>query len=219
MPQTLRSAAPYLLLLALIIIPFLVFGAQLEAWSERRVAGVGAVWYVGLLVVGLLAADVVLPVPSSMLSTTAGVLMGFWGGLAASFVGMSFGCVVGYALGRAGGSPQTGVVDLQHAERLEELTGRFGSWALAVCRPVPVLAEASVVIAGAGRMAIPRFLSITCLSNLGISAVYAFVGATAASTGTFLLAFVASAIAPGLALLLVRTLRSPAGDTGSKRRI
>lgn len=83
---------------------------------------------------------------------------------------------------------------------------RHGLWALVLCRPVPVLAEASVIAAGLGRMRMGPALVATGLSNVGISAIYAGAGAAADGPGTFLLAFTAALLLPGAALLLSRTL-------------
>jgi Na+/proline symporter len=75
--------------------------------------------------------------------------------------------------------------------------------ALALCRPVPVFAEASV-IAG---MRMGPALAATSPANLGLSAVYAGVGAAAKDPWGFLLAFAAALVMPGLALLITRRLR------------
>ena len=71
-------------------------------------------------------------------------------------------------------------------------------------RPVPVLAEASCLFAGASRMAWGRFAMLASLANLGISLAYAAAGASAASKESFLLAFAASIALPAIAMLLSR---------------
>ncbi len=65
--------------------------------------------------------------------------------------------------------------------------------------PVPVLAEASVLFAGMSKMNFRRFLIISTLSNLGISIVYAAVGAYSVSENSFLLAFAGAIIIPAVA--------------------
>ena len=69
---------------------------------------------------------------------------------------------------------------------------------------MPVLAEASLVLAGAGRMPLRSFVTVTALANLGISATYAAVGASAARFTSSLLLLAGMVLLPGLALLLVR---------------
>ncbi|MFP2910635.1 hypothetical protein ACLESD_37460 [Pyxidicoccus sp. 3LFB2] len=81
---------------------------------------------------------------------------------------------------------------------------RPGPWFLLVCRAVPVLAETSVVFAGTSRMPPRRFFTVCALSNLGVSATYAALGATAAQLESFLLLFAGMVLVPGLALAWVR---------------
>lgn len=73
---------------------------------------------------------------------------------------------------------------------------------LALCRPVPVLAEASVILAGAAPMRAGAVLGATTLANLGVSSIYAGVGATTSGVGTFLLAVGAALALPRVTLLV-----------------
>ena len=73
-----------------------------------------------------------------------------------------------------------------------------------MCRPVPVLAEASVIFAGLVRAPFARFLAMTALSNLGIAVGYAAFGAFSMRVDSFLIAFLGALMIPGLAMLLAR---------------
>ena len=68
------------------------------------------------------------------------------------------------------------------------------------------MAEASVVFAGMCRMAAARFALLAALSNLGISAVYAAIGAWATDVQSFLLAFLSVIAIPVMVMLLVNNL-------------
>jgi membrane protein DedA with SNARE-associated domain len=81
------------------------------------------------------------------------------------------------------------------------LLDRRGLPILALCRPVPVLAEASVIAAGVVGMPFGRTLFVTGFANLGFSAVYALLGASAQTMLGFLFAAAASLALPALALL------------------
>ena len=72
---------------ALILVPFLFFGGPIEAWFLQMAdpAAGTARQVMGWVLFGLLAFDVVLPVPSSLASTLCGVLFGLWGGFWLSF--------------------------------------------------------------------------------------------------------------------------------------
>ena len=104
-------------------------------------------------------------------------------------------CQIGYAIGRTSGRAVAarfvGEPALADVERWVRLRG---DWMLCVMRPVPVLAEASVLMAGIARLDGARFTALTFLANLGVSAAYAGAGATASSTGSVLPA-IAGAIA------------------------
>jgi membrane protein DedA with SNARE-associated domain len=94
-----------------------------------------------------------------------------------------------------------GEASLARAQRLAE---RFGDWALVASRPVPVLAEASAVLAGMLQTPWPRFAVLSAAANLGISLVYAFAGAYARQWDSFLVAFAAALLLPGVAMWFAR---------------
>jgi uncharacterized membrane protein YdjX (TVP38/TMEM64 family) len=208
-PGTARAMAGWAafcaLLLALVLVPFALFGADLDAQARRFLSARPPAWQVSWVLGGLLAGDILLPVPSSLVSTAAGGLLGFWGGLATNWVGMMVGCAVGYGLGtRAGTAALRRMAGEAEVERLSRASERLGPWFLLVFRAVPVLAESSLVFAGTSRMPRKRFFTVCALSNLGVSATYAALGATAAELESFLVLFAGMVLVPGLALAWVR---------------
>jgi len=192
--------------LALILVPFFLFGERIEAWTRSCLESATITrGLVALLLGGLLALDILLPVPSSLVSTACGFMLGVPFGAMTSFLGMAVSSAIGYWLGaRAGRAAAGGLVGAEQLGRMESLSARWGSWIVVVCRPVPVLAEASVIFAGMGRMPVLRFAVLCGLSNLAISVVYALVGAFASHVNSFLVAFAASVAVPGIAMLAAR---------------
>lgn len=192
-------------ILAVILVPFAVAGEGMDAWSVAQLRALAdRPLLVALLVVALLAADVLLPVPSSIVATLAGLTLGFAGGAAAALAGMVAGCVVAYGVGRWAGAPAAErIVGADEVRRLNALARRHGGWSLAIARPVPVLAEASTLLAGAAAMPFGRFLAVTTAANLGVAAVYAAVGAYAANVQSFLLAVAGAVLVPLAGRLLV----------------
>jgi 3-dehydroquinate synthase len=190
--------------LALILIPFALFGARLDMWSVDVLGTQTAVLYAFIAVVLLLAVDVVLPIPSSIVSTLGGAILGGPTGTIASWLGMTLGSLAGYALGRAAGPAVVrrlaGPVSL---ESLERDVRRYGARLVVTGRAVPVLAEATTLIAGAARMPLRDFVIVSSVANFGISAVYAVVGALSANVESFLLAVAGSILLPVLAWWLV----------------
>ena len=95
---------------------------------------------------------------------------------------------------------------------------RHGPWAILLCRPIPVLAEASVVFAGLVRAPLVPFVLLTAGSNLGIALAYAAVGAFSMEAQSFLLTFLGALALPGLALLAGRLWLGRSGAAGRERR-
>ncbi|ABF89552.1 putative membrane protein [Myxococcus xanthus DK 1622] len=205
------------LLLASILVPFAWFGDSLEAASGHFLATQPPSWQVALLLGGLLAGDAVLPVPSSLVGTAAGGLLGFWGGAATSWLGMMAGCVVGYCLGaRAGTAALRRMAGDAELGRLTRAAERMGPWFLLAFRAVPVLAETSVLFAGTSRMRPRTFLTVSALANLGVSVTYAALGASAARMESFLLLFAGMVLLPGLALAWMRRRTPPHPDPATR---
>lgn len=195
------------LVLALVLVPFALLESRiLNVVLEFLNSSPGRV--VAATAVSLaLASDVVLPVPSSLLATASGVLLGLPMGAIATWAGMQAGALVGYYIGSSVGTRAISrFVGSDELELAAESHRRWGGLSLIATRAVPVLAESSVVFAGALRMPLPRFLSLTGASNAAIAAVYAFVGSHALEARAFLFAFAASVIVPGCAMILHRIL-------------
>jgi uncharacterized membrane protein YdjX (TVP38/TMEM64 family) len=150
----------------------------------------------------LLAADVLLPVPSSLVAVGAGVFLGFGNGSVAVLVGLTLGSVIGYLVGAFfGAAVATRIVGASNWRRAEQWSERYGSSIVLALRPVPILAEASTFFAGATRMAWRRYLLNCTLANLGIAVVYAGVGDLSADTGHLELALMAGCLLPGVAIV------------------
>ncbi len=200
----LRWTVVAVLVLCFILLPFALFEEQITAWASAQLSRPPTL-LLALLVGGLLASDVLLPVPSSLVGTASGALFGWAGGAAIAWAGMTIGCVIGWVLGRsAGRAGLRRFVGEREVARAEALTDRFGAAALVVSRPVPVLAEASVLFAGACGLPFGSMLLLTALSNAGISLAYGVLGALAGGSGSFLAVFAAAVVVPALALGLMR---------------
>ncbi|MPY87747.1 MAG: DedA family protein [Luteitalea sp.] len=199
-----RWALIWLLLIGLVLLPFVLWDEQFNRFAAEVTQDGTSLWIAALAIAGLLTGDVFLPVPSSIVSTAAGVLLGFWRGAAVVWVGMMAGCALGYVVGARGSGVARRFVGEESVERAAALARRYGDLAIVLCRPVPVLAEASVVFAGLVRAPFGRFAQLTASANLGIALGYAGFGAFSLRIDSFLAAFVGALLVPALALLLSR---------------
>lgn len=189
--------------LAVVIVPFMIWGERVDAWTAMFVSTAGRKPLLTALTLGgLLASDILLPVPSSIVSTSCGLLLGFVLGSLVSLTGMIISSVVGYWMGFLLGRPAAErLVGAEGLDRFEKMSRKYGLWAILMARPIPVLAEVSVVFAGMSRLSPIRFFVITSVSNLGISLAYAAIGAYSANVNSFLGAFIGATCLPGLLML------------------
>jgi uncharacterized membrane protein YdjX (TVP38/TMEM64 family) len=196
------------LLLAAILVPFFLWEDRIGAATAAFLQAPHSRWLLAVSLAGLLAADLVLPVPSSLVNVAAGSLLGLWGGTAVSWTGLMVSTVVGYFIGQSASGTALRRLVGSHEERVARAQTSYGQWGLMVCRGVPVLAEASVVLAGFNRMPLRPFLLVCSLSNLGIAVTYSAVGAFAMDTSSFLLACASAVGVPALGVFLTRKLRA-----------
>ena len=162
-----------------------------------------------LFVVGFLATDVFLPIPSSCISTLAGGHLPAWGATAASWIGLTLGAVLGFAVARRWGRPLAerlaGPNDLA---RMEAYRDRYSTTALVFTRAVPILAEACVLMYGVQGLRWRQFLPPVLLSNLGIAIAYSLFGHYAAAHQWLPIALSISATLPLFFALLIRRRES-----------
>ncbi len=160
-----------LAVLAAILVPFFVLGDALQAAAAGFLTGAGDV-AVAVAAVGLLAGDVLLPVPSSLVSLAAAGALGAWLGAAVIWVGMTLGCGIGWVTGRRVLAPLDRAADVASAT-----PPRWGIWALILCRPIPVLAEMSVLVAAARGMPLGVLMAACGAANLPVALAYGYFGA------------------------------------------
>ena len=189
-----------------VIISFVLFEQQSTSWitsTGQSLGGAdGTVWLVGLFIVAVLAFDVVLPIPSSIVAVLAASTLGFWAGSLVIWLGLMGSCLIGYSLGA--GSERfvhkwVGDKDLAKARRLAD---RIGPGLLVTMRGVPVLAETSVIAAGLVRYPFSTFILICALANAGLALAFGYVGSAAGEQQSMLWLMVAAMAVPAGAWLV-----------------
>ena len=156
------------------------------------------------LVVGVLSGDILLPIPSSAVSTWAGATMGLAMATLACSLGTTLGSVIGFALARAFGLRFASWRAGQDLDRAEDLSQRLGPPALLVTRALPILAEATVLLVGVGGLSWRRFLPPVIAGNVLVSLAYAACGRYFAGRDELPLVIIASGTVPLLAALVAR---------------
>jgi uncharacterized membrane protein YdjX (TVP38/TMEM64 family) len=133
---------------------------------------------------GLLIADVFIPVPSSLVMVAHGALFGVAAGTALSLVGSVGATLLGFALGRRGGGILARLVTPAEKARADELLRKYGTLAILVTRPLPLLAETVAILAGASPMGWGRMTLAAAAGAFPASLLYALTGATSRSFGS-----------------------------------
>lgn len=193
------------LLALVIILPFLLWGETAEAWVDRFLSNPSSLWLLAAAIFLLLASDIALPIPSSVVATASGAFLGIGLGTLVSAGGMTAGVLAGLLIGRQyGQSACRAFVGAKEYDRLEHYVRSHGMLILVLMRPVPVLAEASVISAASLGVEMKSAISYTTLANLGLAFAYACLGAWAADRGTFILVFLTSLLPPAIFFLGTR---------------
>ena len=163
------------------ILPFVIIG-ELPGEQWLSSADENALTF-GLVGSGLLALDIGLPIPSSIVGTLLGARLGFWVGLISTWLGLMAGNLLGYALAR--------FASMRLRAWLPEFPETTTLVLIFLSRPVPIFAEALSLAAGAASMPLMPYV-VACAAG---NAMYAIV---LAGNGA---AFIPGALAgPGLIL-------------------
>ena len=201
-----RTVLVIIATLAVPLVPFLAIG---EMPGERWLSAIDHnAFTFALLGASLLAADVLLPVPSSVLGALLGARLGFALGFVATFVGLALGHLLGYAVGR---------VALRRVGA--ELPASPTLLAVFASRPVPVLAEAMTLTAGAARTPFIPFVVAVVGGDALYAAALSATGAEWLPSKLAGMGLVVSLAVPAVAWLAWRALRTknrvPAATEGS----
>lgn len=163
-----------------VALPFVLWGDRFEtAFSEGQTAD----WlldlgpYAWLSAIGLLVADLVLPIPSTAVMAGLGMIYGPWvGGLVAT-AGSALAGLIGYSLCRIFGRPVArwlaGEAMLTYGQ---QLFSRIGGWLVALSRWQPILPEVVACLAGLSRMRLGMFVLALLCGSAPLGFVFAAIG-------------------------------------------
>jgi uncharacterized membrane protein YdjX (TVP38/TMEM64 family) len=192
-----RAARSVLIITAALCIPLAPFfiigelpGEQWLSATDDRAA------LFALAGAGLLAVDALLPIPSSIVGTMLGARLGFPAGFLAAFGGMMTGQVLAYAASR-----------WLLRNREQALPDAPTLVAVFLSRPVPVLAEAVAIAAGAARVSWPQFLLACGAGNAIYAGALALNGAALVPEAPLGPGLVLPMLLPAGAWLIWRALR------------
>lgn len=183
--------------IAVPLVPFVLFGSRLDhaiaAWLDPPPPPP----VLAAAEIAILAIDLLLPVPSSMVATLGGASLGMLAGTACAWAGMTLGSITGWWLGRAVGSRALTATQQQP----------FGPLMIVLTRPLPLVAEAAALFAGATGMRCADFVVAASAGNLAIAAAWTAAGAYGARSDSLQWMLLLAIAAPVAATWLVARRR------------
>ena len=196
-----RRATRLLLLLALAavlvpLVPFLLFGARLDRIVAGWLEPPPSAPVLALLETGVLAADLLLPVPSSVVATFGGARLGVAVGSLYAWTGMTIGAAVGWWLGRRAGTGALERLDADDRDAILRGTSRLGPLLVVLTRPLPLVAEAAALGAGGAGMPFRTFLTAAALGNAVIAVAWSAIGAAGRDGDALSVAMLVALVAP-----------------------
>lgn len=192
-------------LITVFLVAFVVVGATgVPVLTDPLPALAGGGAAAAAVGVGLLVADIVLPVPSSLVMLAHGALFGVVGGALLSLTGAFGAAMVGFLLGRRGSPLVARLVPARERRRADDLIEQWGLLAVIVSRPVPLFAETVAVMAGASTMPAGTMAVGTVIGAVPAAVLYAVAGALAAGFVSATVVFVTVLLLAALAWLVGR---------------
>jgi uncharacterized membrane protein YdjX (TVP38/TMEM64 family) len=181
--------------------------ALIEHWLSS--AGTGS----AVIMVSLLAADLFLPIPSSLVMVLSGAAFGVAAGSALSLVGSIGGEWLGFELVRRYGvAASRRMVGDEELARMRKVMARHGAAAVVVTRALPVVMETMSVVSGLSNMSRWTFLTASLIGTLPVAVVYAYAGAVSRATSSIVPAVVMLIAVAGAAWVWYRARMRPEGD-------
>jgi uncharacterized membrane protein YdjX (TVP38/TMEM64 family) len=137
---------------------------------------VGPLWTFSL-VVAVLGSDIILPVPSTLVNTLAGNVLGLWAGFFAITSGMTLCSLAGYAIGHFSGKAfSRKMLSSQESRRMACWGAKRSRWLVIVSKGLPLMNETVSITCGFAKMGFFKFLAYSLAGIIPVSFVYAYLG-------------------------------------------
>jgi len=176
---------PFIIIVSIIIITFLLFD-NMEAFFtnllQQASDNIKTYTAVSFLV---LASDILLPVPSSIVMFTNGYILGTLYGAALSFISLMTGSVIGYYLGKFTSLGFKSKAD----DKANNIVARYGALSILITRGIPVLAETICIICGFNKMPFKKYMIYNVAGYVPLCLLYSFCGSIGYDKNIFLISF------------------------------
>lgn len=137
----------------------------------------------------VLASDIVLPVPSSIVLYINGYFLGVLAGSAVSLMGLMVGAILGYYLGSKGSE----IFQSESNQQANQILSKYGPAAIFLTRGIPILSESICFVCGYNKVDFKKYLLLNLIGYLPVCILHAIFGNLGyESGGIFLLSFASS---------------------------
>ncbi|QDU58894.1 TVP38/TMEM64 family protein [Aeoliella mucimassa] len=185
------------IVLAIPMVTALFWSGPLESLLERWQAEPPSTGWVAGLLIALLASDILLPVPSGPVITLAGGQIGVLPTAIAAWTGLMLGGLAAFAVAkRLGPAVTRRLASPEDLEGLKSTARQHDAWLLLVTRPLPILAEATVLLCGTLDTSWPRLLWTLGIGNAAVATAFAVLGQQASEQEWMFMAIVLSVVVP-----------------------
>lgn len=169
--------------IAALAVIFFTVGDKLDVWFAGEQ---GLEWlkqqgpWAGIAGIGLIVADLFLPMPTSGVMAGLGQIYGgFVGGLYSAAGSVAAG-MVAYGLTRLIGPRAADMIaGAENIAKLKRFYEQRGAWAIALTRVLPLIPEVLCCLAGLSRMPFGKFLAALVSGSLPLSFLFSYFGSLA----------------------------------------
>jgi uncharacterized membrane protein YdjX (TVP38/TMEM64 family) len=187
-----------ILLSLLFLLGYFLWGESLESFFNQEKVGYwfGTIkpyaWAIGI---GLLIADLLLPIPATPIMAALGTVYGPLLGTLFSFIGSFLAGYLGYFVARfLSNKALKWLASGEDIVKFQDFFDKWGGAAIIISRMTPILPEVLTIIAGLSKMKIDRFTVALSLGTLPTAFLYAYIGHAAKTEPVY--AIIAAALLP-----------------------
>lgn len=151
--------------------------------NPRSIQGQGGWWSV-LISSVLLISDILFPVPSSIIMITNGALFGIVNGCLVSLLGGVLASMTGWLLGKMNKKAVDKFIGPNGLREADSFIKKWGSLAIILSRPIPVLAETVAIVSGSLVVSPVKMTLYSIAGLLPACLLYAYSGSRAIEMNT-----------------------------------
>jgi uncharacterized membrane protein YdjX (TVP38/TMEM64 family) len=181
-----------------------------QAELEKLHASENGQYLAAAVIVGLLAIDLLLPVPSSIVMSVSGMMFGAALGTLIGFAGSMLAAGLGFYACRWGGRRAfQKLIGSDDITAIDAWFQDYGVYAIVLSRPVPMMTEILSCLAGLTDIPARTFFLASALGHLPVCLIYAWFGSVSSIANPWPAACVALLI-PALGWVVVRRIKRQA---------